>query len=131
DGDRVQLKTQKYEVAPSERFADQETLGFCSAWWVGENIVITAGHCISPGEEKQVKMVAGYEIADPAQGFPKELPKDNVYDVKRVAYSVIDRRTGEDWAIVLLDRTFKGPKPFQLGTGELAQGTPVAAIGYP
>ena len=93
EGDRARLQTSTYDVCAKERFSEQRTLGWCSAWWVGEDLVITAGHCISPGEEDNVKMVSDFAIEQPGAATPTSVPASSVYGVRRVVYSVMDPDT--------------------------------------
>lgn len=142
----------KYNLQDGERYGDQPVGAFCSGVLVGEDTVLTAGHCFQPDERGgpcgRVKMVFGYKVT--ARGeMPSSFPAENVYTCKQVlAQKVQDEGhnftcrngscrqdgvvgDGADYALVKLDRKVAGRYPLAISrekTGRMAQ---LAAIGYP
>ncbi|MEZ4270460.1 MAG: trypsin-like peptidase domain-containing protein [Myxococcota bacterium] len=132
DGAISKLKTDVYDVCPKEAFSDQRTLGFCSGALVADDVILTAGHCVSKGDEGRVVFAFDFAV-DKADGkTPAQLPTDNLYQAKEVLHSVIDRSTGADWALVRLDRKVIDRAPLKVNKGEGApKDTPVTVIGHP
>ncbi|MCX5792583.1 MAG: trypsin-like peptidase domain-containing protein [Elusimicrobia bacterium] len=147
----VSLKEQ-YNLKDGQRFNEQPTGAFCSAALVGEDLVLTAGHCFKPYPKsapcESVKFVFGYAVT--AAGVtPASFPADNVYSCKAVlAQRVQDDKSnfmcssgrcvrrrlagfGPDFALVRLDRKVKGRYPLAVSRTKVTAGTKVAVIGYP
>jgi len=140
----VSLKEQ-YNLRDGQRFNEQPTGAFCSAALVGEDLVLTAGHCFKPDPKgatcASTRFVFGYAVTAAGE-TPVSFPGDNVYSCKEMlAQQVKDDKVnftcsrgrcvrrrlagfGPDFALVRLDRKVKGRYP-------LAVGAKVAVIGYP
>ena len=142
----------KYNLQDGERYGDQPVGAFCSGVLVGEDTVLTAGHCFQPDERGgpcgRVKMVFGYAVT--ARGEkPSSFAPENVYSCSQIlAQKVQDEEhnfsckngacntaapvgLGADYALIKLDRKVAGRFPLAISrekTGRMAQ---LAAIGYP
>lgn len=128
----AQLTTKKYRVCAKEPFSPQETGAFCSGSLVGEDLIMTAGHCISKSDEGKVKFVFGFGIDQAGGKTPTSVPASNVYTAAKVLSSVIDNGTGTDYALVRLDRKVEGRAPLAVDTtGDAKAGDPMTVIGHP
>jgi len=135
-GDRFKLPTETFgesqNLCKDEPFYDQPTPGFCSAFLVGEDIMVTAGHCITSQtacEGTGFVFDFGYDF----QG--KDL---STVDAQDVVYckSLIARDQegglGKDFAVVKLDHPVVGREALKLRrNGDLSAGAGVAVIGHP
>lgn len=142
----------KYNLQDGERYGDQPVGAFCSGVLVGEDTVLTAGHCFQPDERGgpcgRVKLVFGYAVT--ARGeMPASFPAENVYTCSQVlAQKVQDEEhnftcrngacntaapagLGADYALVKLDRKVTGRYPLAISRENIARTTQLAAIGYP
>ena len=142
----------KYNLKGGQNFGGQTVGAFCSAALVGDDTVLTSGHCFKPdprgGPCARVKFVFGYAVA--AEGdAPTSFAADNVYSCKEVKYQRVQDETsnfacigsdcrektlaglGPDFAIVKLDRKVKGRYPLAVSRRPITAGTKVAAVGYP
>ena len=117
----------------NEPFYEQQSLASCSASLVAEDIVLTAGHCLSkPGKCGEVSFVFGYFRKDEGDRAEYVNTKD-IYECKELLYQVGDEHSqGPDFALVRLDRTVEGRVPVEIRKGgAMKGGEAVFAIGYP
>ncbi|MEK7703843.1 MAG: serine protease [Myxococcota bacterium] len=132
NGNTAELSTDAYSVCKKEAFSEQATGAFCSASLVGDDLMMTAGHCISPGDEGKVKFVFGFGIEQQGGKTPTSVPASQVYTAAKVLHSVIDESTGTDYALVRLDRKVQGRAVLAIDkTGDAKQGDPMTVIGHP
>ncbi|HDP33865.1 MAG TPA: serine protease, partial [Candidatus Hydrogenedentes bacterium] len=114
-----------------EPFADQPTAAFCTAFMVGDNLVATAGHCVSAYDLPDVRFLFGFEMTDPATPI-LYFHKDQIYTGEEIL-----SRVGigdDDHAVVRLDRTIVAPGARALPlrrTGSVDVGENVGVIGHP
>lgn len=142
----------KYNLQDGERYGDQPVGAFCSGVLVGEDTVLTAGHCFKPDERggpcARVKMVFGYKVT--ARGeTPSSFPAENVYTCSKVLVQKVQDEEhnftcrngacntaapvglGADYALVKLDRKVTGRYPLAISREKTGRMTQLAAIGYP
>lgn len=142
----------KYNLQEGERYGDQPIGAYCSGVLVGEDTVLTAGHCFQPdrrgGPCASVKLVFGYAVTRAGQ-MPSSFPEENVYSCKEiVAQKVQDDKAnftcsngecvhsaiagkGADYAIIKLDRKVAGRHPLPVSRGTIDRAAQLTAIGYP
>lgn len=111
-----------------ELFASQPSPGFCSAFLVADNILVTAGHCISENTLNDRVLVFGFRLNSATQ-VVTFFPQADVY----YPYRVIQRSTGNsDWAVIRLDRPVVGRAPLPFRTsGIIPNNQPLCVMGYP
>lgn len=126
---------QSFGLCPDERFANQITAGFCSGTLIAPDLVLTAGHCVSPeaGRCDAIGFLFGYEHDGTSLAT---LGTDDIYTCRRVvAHALEDGSDGKrDYAIVQLDRAVAAPRqPATVSTGRsaIAEGTGLLMIGAP
>ena len=131
-----QLATTPYgevnNLCEGERFFEQPTAdaGFCSAFLVDADTMVTAGHCISDYDCDRVAFVFDFAFEDPDANLTQVRP-ENVYECAQVigrerAYA------GTDYAVVRLKQPVLNRKPLVLAHDDsLAQGDALTVIGYP
>lgn len=142
----------KQNLKPGEKFGNQTVGSFCSAALVGDDLMLTSGHCFKPdprgGPCDRVKFVFGYAVAA-ASGMPTTFPAADVYSCKEIVAQMVQddvssfackgatcvNKTvgplGADFALVRLDRKVTGRYPLAVSRKPVAAGTKVTAIGYP
>lgn len=148
-GNLLQLSTKTfgeiYRLCPGERFADQPAGAFCSGSLVGEDLLLTAGHCI----EDQAKcdgtaIVFGYAVTGTGRRAPSAIPAPDVYRCKEILkrdwtnYTVTQNGEqsptiyGDDFALIRLDRKVPGRRPLAVNrAGDIKKGDALTAMGYP
>lgn len=130
DGTAV-VTTSKYELCPSEKFSDQEIAPWCSAFLVGPDLMVTAGHCIEYQNNcTDIAVVFGYANKTSSNN-PALISQNDVYTCK----TVIARRetnSSADWAVIQLDRPVVGRASLKIRrTGTVTVNTPLLSIGHP
>lgn len=117
-----------YNLCKDEAFFEQPTAASCSGFLVGEDLVATAGHCISEVECGDYSFVFGFannKSTDKAEA----VPESEVYNCKEiVAHDLTD---SQDYALVRLDRKVTGHQPLKMASVAAAEGDPVLVIGHP
>ena len=122
----------RYNLCEDEPFRDQNNGAFCSGSLVGDDLIMTAGHCVrSQSSCESTKFVFGFGIKDKEAGTPGSVPSGDVYSCKELLGSTVEN-SGPDWAIIRLDRPVTGHAPLKITRdGAPAKGTPLVVIGHP
>ena len=113
----------------SERFYHQPALGVCSGFLVGNDVLVTAGHCMQSLNDCQ-NFTWVFNFTD----NKNILEKKDIYKCKSII-SQSNNRTEEevrDYAIIQLDRPVEGATPLQYRKrGKVFAGTKLYMIGHP
>lgn len=124
---------QGLDVCSSEKFSDQPLAPNCSGFLVGEDIMVTAGHCYSGMSANNCRThawVFDYAMESASDINTDNISKDNVYfcdEVIKVKFNQF-----EDFAVIKLDRKVKNRTPLKVRKkGQVAQNTPLVVIGHP
>ena len=130
-------------LCPGEKFAEQPIGAFCSGTLVGEDMVMTAGHCIvDEAKCADTKLVFGYSLKK-AGDYPNSVPAEDVYSCKSIVKrdldlnpgffaSVFNGGPGPDFALIKLDRKPAGRKPLPIHRkAKPAKGDKLFVIGHP
>tara|TARA_B100001971_G_scaffold111365_1_gene102405 strand:- start:33552 stop:34451 length:900 start_codon:yes stop_codon:yes gene_type:complete len=134
-GDEVKINGRSLEargMCASERFSHQSTAASCSGFLVGENLLVTAGHCIENMSDcKSNDWVFDYKVENDTQKNVT-VAKTAVYKCKRIIAQDLSRRTKDDYALIELDRkvTDRAPLTYRR-SGKIKRGTEIVVIGHP
>ncbi len=111
------------------RFSGQNYLARCSASLIGEDLVLTAAHCV---DEDLKKWCSEYSVVfDYAVGADeKHIHKENVFGCKEVLYRKFDEPFGEDLALIRLERK-SDRRPIIVSSDTLQVKEELTMIGYP
>lgn len=133
-----------YNLCTSEKFREQPAGAFCSGALVGEDLVMTAGHCIvTQGDCNSAAFVFGYAVHEAGGKARTEIPAGEVYTcseiVKRQLVNVTTAEDniettvyGPDYALIKLDRKVTGHKPLAINRGGgVKKGTTLFVTGHP
>lgn len=113
-----------------EPFRGQPTIGNCSAWFVGDDIIVTAGHCISQSSVGNWGYLFGFEIDTEGGSAPTVVSADDVYWITEI----IDRELGGgyDHTVSRVDRPVVGRNPVRIARDTPPPvGTELVMIGHP
>ncbi len=114
-------------------FLHQPIAGQCTAFLVGPDLMLTAGHCFKEeGSCAESSFVFGYQT-DPLTGRAGvDVPARDVYQCKAVVSAIIDPDLQTDYALVQLDRVVEGRAPVAYRREGMPDiGTPVGVVGSP
>lgn len=133
------------DLCPGERFAEQPSGASCSGALVGDDLVLTAGHCVKDNDScLNTKFVFGFGLKKAGE-FPETAPKGEVYGCKRLVkqaltttapalifHNLFNGGPGPDYALVQLDRKVTNHKPLPINRGKaVSAGDPLFIIGHP
>jgi len=138
-------------LCPGEKFREQPIGAFCSGTLVGEDIVMTAGHCITDEAKcADTKFVFGFNIDKEGGAARTAVTAKDIYGCKRIIKRDLDKqasgfigtgmailnallnKAGPDFALVQLDRKVEGRKPLEVNRNkDLKAGTRIFVIGHP
>lgn len=127
-------------VCKEERFADQPTVADCTGFLVGENLLVTAGHCmVRMGQTVENDTTSAcdsnswmfdYKMDKKGAIDLKNVESKNIYNCKKVIYAKYEKEN--DYALIELDRNVEGREPLTLNTkGPSNEGTEIFVIGHP
>jgi len=122
-----------YPLCADEPYGDQPVPGFCSGFMVGDDLIATAGHCISKVRDCQTtSFIFNYHVPG-ADGAPAWVPADDVYECAEIVGSV--NKWSNDYAVIRVDRPIVGHTAIPLRrTGAVESDDAVAGlavIGHP
>jgi len=148
-GDVFALTTRNFgqsmSLCPTERFYDQPKGAFCSGALVGEDLIMTSGHCIADEAAcADTKIVFGFNIRKEGEAAATTRPAGEVYGCKKIIESRLPapanfvakwigpRWVGPDYALIQLDRKVSGHNPLPINRKQkLVKGGRLFAIGHP
>lgn len=119
-------------MCASERFAKQISAANCSGFLVGEDLLVTAGHCIrSQADCNSYKWVFDFKVEADDQ-FAISVPKNSVYSCKSIVKTVLDSSNSDDYALIKLDRKVTDRRVLTYRTsGKIQKGDKLVVIGHP
>ena len=142
-GDKASLRVTPFgafaRLCPGEKFAAQPMGALCSGTLVGDDIVMTAGHCVTSRLKcAATKFVFGY-LLKKAGDYPDSVPAGDVYGCKNIIARELDTVSdaanggpGPDFALIKLDRKVAGRRPLRINRNSRpAKGDRLFVIGYP
>jgi V8-like Glu-specific endopeptidase len=121
-------------LCSSEPFSSQPAAASCSGVLVAEQLLLTAGHCVSP-ENQCDDRVWAFDYALTSAGVMPLLEAEDVYRCRSIPQrTTIRDAAGRRWdhAFVELDRPVAPPrKPVRIRDAALQSGDALSVIGYP
>lgn len=115
-------------LCKSERFVDQINPARCSGFLVGEDLLVTAGHCVTgPSDCERYAWV--FDFSDDTKKV--DLDK-SVYNCKEIISRELSSSTKMDYALIRLDRKVNDRSALRFRTkGEISDNAPLVVIGHP
>lgn len=122
-------------VCSQEKFSQQPLGAMCSGFLVGNDTIVTAGHCYksfaTPEQVcKQFAWVFGFDMKSSSSDPTKSIPVNNIYLCKKVAFAELSQ--DQDFSIIKLDRPVVGREPLKFRTsGKISDSAKLVVIGHP
>lgn len=121
----------RINVCSDERFAAQQSAANCSGFLVGDDLLVTAGHCMRKESDCQRKSwVFDYRISHEGQ-TEHTVNSSSVYQCAEIIDSVVGGNR-DDYALIRLDRVVTDRLPLRYRRdGEVIEGDSLVVIGHP
>ncbi len=119
-----------WPLCTDERFRGQLNAGFCSAYLVGDDIIVTAGHCVSASSCGSSAFVFGFQQVDSLTGPSLTISENDVYFCSGIIDQVL---SGDfDHCVLQLDRPVVGRDPLPIRrSGSVSDGDSLIVVGHP
>ena len=123
---------QQRGMCSSERFAKQLTSAVCSGFLVGEDLLVTAGHCIKSQQDcNNYRWVFDYKVETADQPWAM-VPRTSVYGCKKIISRSLNNSTKDDYALIKLNRRVLDRRILKYRKqGRQAKGDRLVVIGHP
>lgn len=137
DGANVRVtgsSLQSRGICATAKFSKQVTAANCSGFLVGDDLLVTAGHCIrSQYDCSSWKWVFDFAVNDASEtGAEVVVPADSVYGCKEIVSQSLNSRNQDDFALIRLDRKVTDRAALRVRTeGRVADKAPIVVIGHP
>ena len=122
---------QSQDLCAGERFRDQPSAGSCSGTLIADDLVLTAGHCITNNAScRSTVIVFDYQWENGGLG---PIGDDDVYNCRGVVARAESESPTLDYAVIQLDRPVTGRTPATVrdARGSLQAGAGITIIGSP
>lgn len=135
-GESLRLSTyninDRHKLCEADTFGKQPAPGFCTAFLVGPDIMVTAGHCInSPSLCQNTAVLFDFAVGKDGK-IPSTFRDDQVFLCEEIITRRTDVSTGVDVSVFRLDRPVKERKPFDVNSMRTAEkGEQVHALSFP
>lgn len=117
-------------ICKKEKFSHQLAPATCSGFLVKNNILVTAGHCMTSEDEcKNAAWVFNFKVSDAHQSAVS-VNATEVVSCKRIIKRKNSFLTGMDFAVIELDRKLD-KKPLKLASSLPTEETPLFLVGHP
>jgi V8-like Glu-specific endopeptidase len=122
-----------YNLCTSERFRDDPTPAFCSGTLIDDDLVLTAGHCITSASEcTNTRFV--FKFYRTAATALQTVTTADIFSCQSIVarQQAVVNGQNLDYAVVRLDRAATPrftPAPVRAGNTALAVGQPITVIG--
>lgn len=136
EGEKFRLVSKTYgqldQLCPEEKYRNQIAPGDCSGFLVKDNILVTAGHCITKQADcDNYSWIFDFGVFEEGQDGNKQGLYKNVYTCKEIIVRKEDDK-GPDFSIIKLDRRVVGRKPVKVReSGTLTNTEELLLIGNP
>lgn len=126
---------ERFNYCPTERFTQQLLSANCSGFLITEDILVTAGHCMTSRFDCEAfYWVFDFRLGDNGENVT-HVPKSSIYKCSEILEQEYDPHNEyfeNDYAIVRLDRPVTDRAPVKVRTqGKVEDNTKLMIIGHP
>lgn len=122
------------KLCSNEKFVEQPTSALCSGFLVADDVLVTAGHCITNQKDCLDHFwVFDYAYNDAGQLYQKKFKshEQNVFQCKEIISRSQDSSTLNDYAVIKLDRSTNRPALVYRNEGRVGADANLIVIGHP
>lgn len=117
-------------VCPEEPFYHQPSPGFCSAFLVSPDLVVTAGHCANSLTVRNIAFVFGFRMVDEDTPITTFEYEEVYFGAELVARQ--GSTCSNDWSLIRLDRPVESRPPLAVRkAGRISDNQSLVVIGHP
>ncbi len=122
-----------YGVCEDEKFATQTTAARCSGFLVGDDLLVTAGHCVKSSTDcKYYVWVFDFAVHNEGDNEITAIDSKNVYGCKEIVETENGSYGNNDYALIKLDRKVTDRTPLKFRkSGKIGNSAPLVVIGHP
>ena len=119
-------------ICPQERFSSQIAAATCSGFLVAEDLLVTAGHCITSKKDcASYNWVFDYRLENP-DDLANKVSNNSVYNCKRILeHKLTGGLNQNDYALIQLDRKVDRRPLRYRQHGEIKKDSKIFVIGHP
>lgn len=129
----------RFHLSSHERFADEPSVGSCTAFLIDENHAVTAAHCVCFSGSDQLntrlisslRLIFGFQMKEDGSHQNEFNCYEDVYSIQSVTAHKYDKKSGTDWAILELNTYVYGRTPLKICTYPVDKGDELYMLGYP
>ncbi len=119
---------EEFNLCSDEPYSDQPIAANCSGSLVGDDLIATAGHCVTQYDCSTYQFVFGYRMTKDGQ-VPEHIPDADVYSCRSVVAHKLNG--SQDYALIQLDRPVQNREPLKLQVQAVHAGDDIYVIGHP
>lgn len=122
----------RYNLCDGERFLNQVVATPCTAFLVGPDVMVTAGHCVpTPASCQNSYWVFDFNVEKDGS-VKTSFSSSQIVGCKEIIAQKKDLQTKDDYAVIRLDKKVKGRPFLKLRKeGKLDDRTELLVIGHP
>ncbi|MEI8348163.1 MAG: serine protease, partial [Pseudomonadota bacterium] len=118
-------------ICADERFANEITAASCSGFLVGEDLLVTAGHCMQYSSQCRDNVWVFGFYAD-QNGKVAPIPQENIYRCKEIISQELNEESQLDFALIRLEKKVTNREPLKFRqNGKVSDTTNLVVIGHP
>lgn len=120
----------RYRVCKGTAFSSQPSLGYCTAFLIAPDVVLTAGHCIKTATQcSRTAFLFGYTKNSASLNiFPKQ---QSVFYCSRILRLELNNQTGEDYALIKLNRKARNRNHLEVDEMIDSESKEIFTLGHP
>jgi V8-like Glu-specific endopeptidase len=125
------LNNANLPMCSDELFSSQPAPGFCTGFLVGEDILVTAGHCLQKTACADTNIVFGFQME--SDNLLGTITKEDIFECAEIIAQVSPNSENNylDYAIIKLDRPTGRAGLSYTVDDQLQTQNSVAVLGYP